>query len=368
MKRPIKVCFVCPKAYPLFAPETGGIFGGAEVDLYLLGVQLAVDEDFDVSFVVGDYGQNDGKVIDNITFFKSLRFDRKSLADPLKIWGAMKRSDADVYMLETMSPGLLLVWLFCAVSGKKYAFRTAHTNHCDGTYLRKHPLTSFLYRLAVKKAAALITQNQSDAVEIEKNYGLRALVVPNAHRLVEQSRKRGDYILWVARSASFKNPYIFLELAVSLPQYKFVMICPAAFGDKDYQRLKNTAAAIDNLEFIEGVGFFDVEKYFADARLFVNTSENEGFPNTFIQAAKAGVPIVSYKVNPDDFLNVYDCGRCARGDYVRLAALVSQIADNERLNASLGENALKYVKEHHDIENIAVVYKEIFRKIADNGD
>ena len=368
MKKPLRVCFVSPKAYPLFNSRVKGIFGGAEVDLYLLGTQLALDDNFKISFVVGDYGQSDGEVIEGVELFSSLRFDRNWFSAPFKIWQAMKRCNADVYIIKTMSPGVLLLWLFCIVTGKKYILRTAHSTHCDGSFLKKHIFSAFFYKRAFKGASFVFTQNESDAVGIEKNFGIKAIVAANGHRIGESQRHKGDHILWVARSAAFKNPHLFLELAVSLPQYKFVMICPAAFGDKDYQSLRDTAAAIDNLEFVEGVGFFDIERYFSDARLFVNTSENEGFPNTFIQAAKAGVPIVSYKVNPDDFLNVYDCGRCARGDYVRLTVLVDQIAGNEQLNSTLGQNALKYVREHHNVEHIAGVYKNILGKIVNNGD
>ena len=46
-----------PKAYPLFNPQIKTVFGGAEVDLYLLATELAKDNDFAVSFITADYGQ-----------------------------------------------------------------------------------------------------------------------------------------------------------------------------------------------------------------------------------------------------------------------------------------------------------------------
>ncbi len=52
-----RVCFVSLKAYPLFNPDISSVFGGAEVDLYMLATELANDERFEVSFIVGDYGQ-----------------------------------------------------------------------------------------------------------------------------------------------------------------------------------------------------------------------------------------------------------------------------------------------------------------------
>ena len=56
-KKTVKVCFVSPKAYPLFDDKAQGVFGGAEVDLYMLGTELAADDAFEVSFIVADYAQ-----------------------------------------------------------------------------------------------------------------------------------------------------------------------------------------------------------------------------------------------------------------------------------------------------------------------
>lgn len=367
MSDKLKICFVCPKAYPLFAPDTAGVFGGAEVDLYILSRSLAADGVFDISFVVGDYGQSDGEIREGIKFYKSIRPGEKSVFSPLKIWKAMKRSCADVYMLETMSPGLILLWLYCAFNSAKYVFRTAHSDHCDGTFLSRHRLSSFLYRIAVKKAAALIAQNDSDAVGIRKTYNLPAVVIPNAHVFDGKAKSSGDYALWAARSASFKNPYMFIRLAKSLPSRRFVMLCPAAFGDTQYHKLRQAAEEADNLEFVEGVSFSQTEHYFAKASVFVNTSDSEGFPNTFIQAAKAAVPIASYKVNPDNFLDAYNCGRCAGGSFDKLVEIVSELLTDKSLNKRLGENGFIYAAAKHDIVKIAPVYAEIFRKAANYG-
>lgn len=40
--RVTKVCFIAPKAYPLFNPDVKKVFGGAEVDLYFLATVLGL--------------------------------------------------------------------------------------------------------------------------------------------------------------------------------------------------------------------------------------------------------------------------------------------------------------------------------------
>jgi glycosyltransferase involved in cell wall biosynthesis len=348
-------------------PECKKIFGGAEVDMYIMGCALSDDKKFEVSFVVADYGQEPVKKIDNVALIKSLDFASLQIVSAVKVWRAMSRSKANVFMMETMSPGLLLLYVFSLLKRKKYVFRTSHTNHCDGTYLNKHKFLAWLYKRAIRGASVLITQNQDDASGIRRLYGVEPVVIPNAHKLGRPLGDRDDHILWVARSAGFKNPYLFIKLAEAIPELNFRMICPRAFDDHDYDRLKAAAQKIKNLEFIDGVSFFEVEKYFSRANMFVNTSDNEGFPNTFVQAAKAGVPIVSYKVNPDDFLIKYDCGRCAGGDFNKLTEMVRRLAADRQLNKSLGENAFKYAFECHNIDQIVEDYKKIFEKTVGNG-
>ena len=58
----IRVCFVSPKAYPIFNPDIESVFGGAEVDLYMIATELAKDPDFNVSFIAADYGQADEEI------------------------------------------------------------------------------------------------------------------------------------------------------------------------------------------------------------------------------------------------------------------------------------------------------------------
>ena len=88
-KKPVRICFVSPKSYPLFDSSVDAVFGGAEVDLYMLGTELAKDDTFDVSFIVADYAQPDKCKIEGVTLLKSLRFREGSLAGAIKIWRAM---------------------------------------------------------------------------------------------------------------------------------------------------------------------------------------------------------------------------------------------------------------------------------------
>jgi glycosyltransferase involved in cell wall biosynthesis len=150
-----------------------------------------------------------------------------------------------------------------------------------------------------------------------------------------------------------------------MPQERFTMICKEATDDKDYSQLATKAGRIENLEFISGVPFGQVESFFQRAKVFVNTSYSEGFPNTFIQAGKCGTPILSLKVNPDGFLDKYGCGLCADDDWRLFVDMLKQMLDIVRAG-EYAANSRRYVLENHDVSEIVEQYKAIFGRIAAN--
>jgi glycosyltransferase involved in cell wall biosynthesis len=359
--RVVRVCFVCPKAYPVFNSSVKEVFGGSEVDLYYLGTELAKDEDFDVSFIVADYGQADVETIENVTVIKSLDFAKNALAGAIRIWRALKRANADIYTIKTASVGVPMVAAFCRLNKKVFIYRTAHQDECDGTYLRNHKFVGHLFAASLRGAKIVFSQSASDKEKLKFTIAVDSQVIPNGHRLSEPISCQRDSILWVGRSAGFKRPQLFLDLAEKFPNEKFVMICQKATEDNHYDELLDRAENISNLEFHQRVGFNEIAKYFQMAKIFVNTSLAEGFPNTFIQACMQSTAIVSLNVDPDDFLQRYSCGISCRDDIAKLNEAVTVMLDSQR-HIDIGRNGRKYVEENHDIAKIIEQYKTVFRE------
>lgn len=359
----IKVCFVVPKAYPLFDPEVKEVFGGAEVDVYLLGTELAKDDKFDVSFVTADYGQQETEQIKGVEIIKSLTFRENKLSGAIKIWRAMKKADADIYLLKTASPGVPLAAMFCKLKGKKFVYRTAHSRECDGTYIKSHPLLGKSFVWGLKKAATVLSQNVEDAKALERTAGVQSKVIANGHRLGEAISSQKESVLWVARSAEFKRPNMFVELAEKNPDRKFVMVCPRATGDDKYDSLLYYAKGVSNLEFHERVDFLEIDKFFARAKVFVNTSTAEGFANTFIQACKNSTAILSLAVDPDKFLEKHSCGLCCKDNMGNLQQGLEFLLDEDRF-VEIGQSGRQYVENKHDVSKVVEEYKVLFTEMV----
>jgi glycosyltransferase involved in cell wall biosynthesis len=355
-----------PKAFPLFNPDARDVFGGAEVDLYYLSTELAKDKDFDVSFITADYGQEKIKIIENIRIIKSLNFKNNPLIGALKIWHAMKKADADVYILKTASPGSPLVATFCLFHKKFFTYRAASAQECDGTYIQKHFILGKAFKWSLRKAKLVLTQNELDRKNLQSTFDISAITIPNGHRLNQLRDVGRDIILWVGRSAQVKRAELFIKLAEQVPDEKFTLICQQATGDENYEQLVRRAKAVKNLDFIERVPFAEVDSHFQRAKVFVNTSDSEGFPNTFIQACRAATPILSLNVNPDGFLDKHKCGICANGDWEKFVRDCKILTEPSTIK-EYGRNGRRYVEQNHDIKKIVEQYKDLFRQLVDQS-
>ncbi len=169
--------------------------------------------------------------------------------------------------------------------------------------------------------------------------------------------------MWVGRYAGLKKPEIFIDLAGKIKTEKFIMICP--YKKEDFERwkkLKAEAEKISNLIFMEKIPFNKIQDYFYAAKLFVNTSDFEGFPNTFLQAAQAKTPIISLNVNPDNFISEYNCGIFCENNFEKMFQNTKELLQNKEELKIKGENIFNYLKQNHDIK---VINKHLEKIIID---
>jgi glycosyltransferase involved in cell wall biosynthesis len=364
-QQPVRVCFVSLSAYPLFNPEVRAVFGGAEVDLYLLATELAADCRFSVRFVVGDYGQPAIEQRQNVTLFKSLDVRGNYFLNVGKVWNALRHANADIYVQEACSLLTTTIALFCKRYHRRFIYRTASRREANGQYFRQHLLRGPLVHWAFKAADTRIVQNEEDQHQFSA-IGLESTIIRNACRLHDAPAAGREFVLWVGRSEQVKRPDLFIKLAQTLGDLPFCMICSRASVDPSYESLFRLASTVANLRFIAGVPFEQADSFFEKALLYVNTSDSEGFPNTFVQACKSRTPILSLNINPDDFLNRHQCGLCARGDWDEFLSMTRQMLIPEN-REKFGRDGRLYAEKNHDIKQIIEVYKTLFLNRTGRG-
>jgi glycosyltransferase involved in cell wall biosynthesis len=303
-----RICFVSNNIYPALSEKyVTPRVGGAELQQIFIGKCLHAHGCL-VSYVTMDHGQPAIENIDGLKIYKTykenagisgLRFFYPRL---FKLWRALKRVDADVYYTRCASfmPGVLA--LFCRVYKKKYIFAGA----LDSDFIPSDVSIQFkrdkwLYNYGLKKADKIIVQSKTQKNLLKQNFGLKSSIIPNftiekPHLSPETKTK---HILWVATIRKRKRPEWFVNLARQMPSQEFVMIGgPQADRKHLFKKIKAACEDIPNIRFLGFQPLEVTEQYFDGCELFVNTSFYEGFPNTFLQAWRRGIPVVS-SVDPD---------------------------------------------------------------------
>lgn len=360
----MKICIFSRSAYPLFNPACKATFGGAEVDMYLLAVELAKDARYDVTCVVGDFGQPPIENISGVTIVRAYAHSQAKIVQMAILVRVLKNLSADWYVQESASGGTGIIAALSKILGKKFMYRTASDIDADGTFANTNAIEGVFFKFGLRNATRVIAQNATHESNLMKNYGLKSTVIRNAIAVPPREHVKTEHVLWVGRSETLKQPYLFLDIAKQIPNEKFVMICPPANASSvDVALLAKTAKAVPNVLFIPGVPYEEIDIYFKKAKLLINTSRYEGFPNTFVQALKYGAPVFSLNVDPDGFISRHGCGHHAHGDMDVLTLSLKKALGNTELLSQMSSRAYQYVTNHHELSQIANAYKREFARL-----
>jgi glycosyltransferase involved in cell wall biosynthesis len=347
-----------------------GYIGGESVQVTLLAKAFR-DLGWRVSIVDWDYGQPEGEVIDGITIYKTfkqnagipiIRFIHPRLTGIIK---ALKKADAQIYYQSCAGMMTGVVAWFCRQYSKTFIFRTAHDTDCiPGEQLINLWRDKKIYEYGLRRADLIAVQGVNQANFLDKYYGLKGFVVKMAVELpLDEELKATRKIdgLWVNNMRPFKRPERFIELAKSLPEYKFGMIGgPCAGLEAYYETISNLAKPIKNLKFVGPVPYNEVNDYFLKAKVFINTSESEGFPNSFLQAWARSVPVISF-FDPDGLIASNQLGSSPN----RMEDMIEDVQNfigDASMCQKVGQQAKAFALQHYAPRAVAKKYVELFEK------
>ena len=131
-------------------------------------------------------------------------------------------------------------------------------------------------------------------------------------------------------------------------------------NEKKWDETSARVSAIANLRLIESVPLAEIDYYFTRAKVLVSTSSSEGFPNVFLQAARARTPILSLAVDPDRFIARNEGGIVADNDYEKLKDGLKLLLNKDERDIK-GENLYRYFKAEHDLDNNIKKWEQLLR-------
>jgi len=345
-----KICFVGSDNYPVLNPAFGDSYiGGESVQQTMLALEF-VSMGFETSTVVKDIGQEDGGEVKGIRVWNTfsdkggvpvLRFLHPRMTG---LWKALKRADADIYYQSCAGVATGVVAAFCKRYKRKFVFRVAHDTDCiPGEELIPYKRDKMIYQYGLRNADLVVAQSQQQQELLRQYYGIDA---PELNMVVElpegEASARDVDVLWVNNYRPFKRPERVPEIARQLPGVNFMMIggpCPG--HERLFEDVKRASERLPNLNVMGFVPYHDVNALYGRARVFLNTSDSEGFPNSFLQAWVRGVPVISF-FDPDNIIEREQLGAAPRDVPEMLAAIEGLLGaeDAQRMSDHVREFAL----------------------------
>jgi glycosyltransferase involved in cell wall biosynthesis len=369
-----RICFVGFANLAVLAPEhdrSGA--AGEPLQQTLLATALA-RRGYPVSMVVIDHGQPDGASWHGVQTFKAyasgdglpiLRFVHPRWTG---LWSALGRADADIYYSSCAGGLVGQVAMFCARRNRKFVFRAASDSDClpDALIIKRwYWRDSWLYRHGLQRADGVLVQSQHQQRLMQQNFGVRSSI---AGLVVEPGRSDLEFgardidALWVSNLRRVKRPDVLLDLAAKLPHIAFHMVGgPIAGAQEFFANVKSQALARSNVTFHGAVPYREMNPLYSRARVFVNTSDVEGFPNTYLQAWTSGTPVVAF-FDPDGIIAREGLGVAVRTPE-EMTAAVNSLTKDESAWAAARARCLAYVQRHYGEDAVLKPYLQCFHEL-----
>ncbi len=217
-------------------------------------------------------------------------------------------------------------------------------------------------------ADSIICQTFEQKVLIEQKLKRASNVIRNGNQVPQRSYPKSTSqfnVIWIGKH--WKNPDIFIDLAKAFQNdsvTRFSMIGLFPNGEKPYYKKKETEIA--NFTFFGELSNDKINKLLERSHVLVNTSDYEGFSNTFIQAWMRGVPVVSLEVDPDDLLKKKKIGYHSK-TIKQLEEDVRILSRNEKLYREFSHNAYLYASQEHNINKTSEQIWKLIKKISKNN-
>lgn len=172
--------------------------------------------------------------------------------------------------------------------------------------------------------------------------------------------RRKKYVAWVGMLREHKRPDHLVAIAREAPDTQFV-VCG---GVTEYQtrsgygeRVIEALNKLPNVDCRGRVAPQEAEEVIANAAMLLCTSDEEGFPNTFMQAWASGTPVVTMKVDPDKIIETEGLGRVS-GTTEQSIGVIRELMDSVELRQEMGEKAWRYVSEHHGVAAVLEIFTD----------
>lgn len=243
------------------------------------------------------------------------------------------------------------VAIFCKIFKIKYIQRIANDNDLDRGYIRYHSnLKYLLLLLGMKMSYCVLCQNDYQYNQLQNRFpNKKTLKIHNPFILkeIESPKNSGrKYIAWVAKIRYVKNIKLLYEIALLMPEERFVVAGILSDSDPETVEYLQKSQLLANVTFRGIVNRENILEFLAGAKYLLNTSRYEGFSNTYLEAMAVGTPVLTTpKANPDQIIDKNQIGIVYRTSK-ELQEKINNLSMAEYKQMS--KRCIEYVKNNHD--------------------
>ena len=225
-----------------------------------------------------------------------------------------------------------------------------------------------LYAWGLSWTDRILVQHEGQLSAIQPRWRSKAHIIQSmalASVCAKPHSDREKYVAWVAMLRQPKRPDVLIEIVRRLPKTRFV-VCggpnthrsPQGYGE----RIVSALRTLPNVEFLGQVAPDRALQIVANAAMLLSTSDEEGFPNTFLEAWATGTPVVSLKIDPGGVMQQKGLG-------VVSGSVEDAVRDTETLLGSpdrreqISLRARRYVAQFHSAPVVVAAFEQALQGV-----
>jgi glycosyltransferase involved in cell wall biosynthesis len=159
---------------------------------------------------------------------------------------------------------------------------------------------------------------------------------------------------------TFKRADLLIEIARRLPQVRFVVcggpttfLSPPGYGEQMVSALR----AQPNIEYLGKVAPDKSIEIITNASLLLSTSDEEGFPSTFLEAWAGGTPVISLKLDPDSLIQKHQLG-AVPGSIENTVRAIAEMMESPGLRDEIAVRSRQYIASTHTGKAVAQQFQQ----------
>ncbi len=203
---------------------------------------------------------------------------------------------------------------------------------------------------AISNSTNIIVQNNFQKNLLLKYYNRNSILITQSAHIFDENLIDKDYktikVLWVANLKPVKKPKKFIEICREFNSNENISFKMIGRIGKYKMLIEEAESEISNFQYLGELKNDEVNELLRTHHIIINTSDAEGFSNTFVQAWMRKVIVISMNSNPDKIITSNGIGY-VESDLNKIIKILNDLINNNMKIKELGDKAYKYAIQYH---------------------